>query len=692
MAMLVTGTFVFGALLSATAGYVGMWIAVRANVRTAAAAMRSYDASIKIALRSGAVCGLLVVGLCVFGIASIFVVHHVMFPQLPVALLPNCIVGFGFGASLVALFAQLGGGIFTKAADVGADLVGKVEENLPEDDPRNPAVIADLVGDNVGDCAGRGADLFESIAAEIIGAMILGSSLAQSHGLPEESIRNFILFPLVVHTIDMVVSSVGVMSVYVRRTTDYELVALRPGDADTDADHVMGDHGDHHDGDHVRHHDDDVSGMEDPLLVMKRGYCVSLLLGAILVGLASSAMLHSPAHPRAWWCFTACVMLGLANALLSLMIAQYYTDSAYAPVRYIATAAQQGHATAIIAGVGTGLKATTAPVMCIACSILIAYYLGEWGMEGGGLFGTAVATMGMLSSAVYVLAMDTFGPIADNAGGIAEMTQQPRRIREITDRLDAVGNTTKAATKGFSIGSAGLACFLLFSAYMDVISEQSGLPFKSVDFAVPEVFVGGLLGGGVVFLFSGLAIDAVGTAAQIVVREVRQQFAERPGIMNNTEQPDYNRCVSIVNRAALSLMRAPGLVAILTPVCVGAVFRVVGHHTHRPLLAPMALAGFMVSVTMSGILLSLFFNTSGGAWDNAKKFIEQGNYGGKGSETHRASVTGDTVGDPFKDTAGPSLHVLIKLVATVSLVLGPLFIAPLAVPIPSLADVPPLME
>ena len=313
--------------------------------------------------------------------------------------------------------------------------------------------------------------------------------------------------------------------------------------------------------------------------------------------------------------------------------------------------------------------------MCTGASILIAYHLGGWAMPGGGLFGTSVATMGMLSSAVYVLAMDTFGPIADNAGGIVEMSDQPEIVRDITDRLDAVGNVTKAATKGYSIGSAGLACFLLFSAFMDVVQEQSGLPFKTVDFATPEVFVGGLLGGMLVFAFSGLAIQAVGKCAQDVVAEVRAQFAERPGIMDGSQKPDYTRCVAIVTKAALQEMKKPGLLALSLPVAVGFTFRLVGSAQHKPLLGPTVLAGFLMVSTITGILLSLFLNNAGGAWDNAKKYIETGRYGGKASEAHKAAVTGDTVGDPFKDTAGPSLHVLIKLLATVSLVLGPLFIS-----------------
>jgi H(+)-translocating pyrophosphatase len=399
------------------------------------------------------------------------------------------------------------------------------------------------------------------------------------------------------------------------------------------------------------------------------------LLSTAGVLFSSHWLLYVPEHPDAWWKFACCGLVGLCNAVLFLQLAQYYTDYAYEPVRRIATAANSGHGTNIIIGVAVGMESTALAAVCTGASILTAYHLGNWAIPGGGLYGTSVATMGMLSSAVYVLAMDTFGPIADNAGGIVEMSDQPEIVRDITDRLDAVGNVTKAATKGYSIGSAGLACFLLFSAFMDVVQEQSGLPFKSVDFAVPEVFVGGLLGGMLVFAFSGLAISAVGKCAQDVVTEVRRQFAERPGIMDGSQKPDYARCVAIVTAAALTEMRKPGLLAVSLPILVGFVFRLIGAMQGRPLLGPMVLAGFLMVATITGILLSLFLNNAGGAWDNAKKYIETGKYGGKGSEAHKAAVTGDTVGDPFKDTAGPSLHVLIKLLSTVSLVIGPVFIS-----------------
>ncbi len=609
-ALLTTATFSTGALMSAAAGYIGMYISVRANVRTAAAATRSYQEAIDVALRGGAVCGLLVVGLCVGGITTLFVLLRAMYPNLPVPTTASLLVGFGFGASLVALFAQLGGGIYTKAADVGADLVGKVEAGIPEDDPRNPAVIADLVGDNVGDCAGRGADLFESISAEIIGAMLLGGSLAGARHLPEDVATNYMLFPLLIHALDLVVSSVGVMSARVKPGANIDvadaLEASKRGLLSRDADGAS----------------KAIANMEDPLAVLKRGYRTSLMLSCIGVVVCSRTLLHTDAYPDAWWKFAGCGLLGLCNAIVFLQLAQYYTDYAYEPVRRIASASTTGHGTNIIAGVAVGMESTCLPVVCVGISILAAYHMGDSAIPGGGLFGTSVATMGMLSSAVYVLAMDTFGPIADNAGGIVEMSDQPEIVRDITDRLDAVGNVTKAATKGYSIGSAGLACFLLFSAFMELVSEQSGRRFAHVDFAIPEVFVGGLLGGMLVFTFSGFAMKAVGICASQVVVEVRRQFHDRPGIMDGSQKPDYSACVSIVAAAALKEMRKPGLLALAFPIAVGVVFKYLGSWQSKPLLGPQVLAGMLMSSTMTGILLSLFLNNAGGAWDNAKKYIE----------------------------------------------------------------------
>ena len=641
MACLTTASFLIGAFCSAVAGYAGMWVSVRANVRVAGAARRSAREALCVALRAGGFSAMVVVGMTVIGVASLFSLLNFFFASekgLQMEDIPLLLVGYGFGASFVALFAQLGGGIYTKAADVGADLVGKVEQNIPEDDPRNPAVVADLVGDNVGDCAARGADLFESIAAEIIAAMILGGTMAKKSGVKDA--RGFILFPLVVHTLDLVVSAAGIMSVSLKGT----------------------------------------GRAEDPYTVMKGGYTVSI--GLAVLGFAASCrlMLHTESAPGAWINFTGCGFVGIACAYAFVFISQYYTDFKYKPVRIIAEASTTGHGTNIIAGVGIGMESTALPVIVISAGVCLSYWLGQTsglvdtdGKPTAGLFGTAVATMGMLSTAAYVLTMDVFGPIADNAGGIVEMSNQPEQVREITDSLDAVGNTTKATTKGFAIGSAALAAFLLFSAYMDEVSAFQGKTFQQVDIAIPEVWVGGLLGSMLVYLFSAWACAAVGRSAQDVVVEVRRQFRERPGIMAGTEKPDYARCVSIVAASALREMVKPGLLAVIAPVIVGVTFRILGALTGQELLGVKVVASMLMFATVAGILLALFLNTAGGAWDNAKKYIEMGHYGGKGSESHKASVTGDTVGDPFKDTAGPSLHVLIKMLATITLVMAPLF-------------------
>jgi K(+)-stimulated pyrophosphate-energized sodium pump len=554
--------------------------------------------------------------------------------------IPFLIVGYGFGASFVALFAQLGGGIYTKAADVGADLVGKVEAGIPEDDPRNPAVIADLVGDNVGDCAGRGADLFESTAAENIGAMILAASLAvaaNAMGTPfGKGLIGVMLFPLVVRAFGLIASIVGVMSVRTREDAD-------------------------------------------PMKALNRGYYVTTVLAAIGFLAGTRWLLYSEKKPDAWIYYFICGVIGLLMSVAFVFITQYYTEYKYRPVRQIAESSQTGPATNIITGIAVGFECTALPVIVISIAIVASYYIGGMvGLPGSGLFGTAVATMGMLGTAAYILAMDTFGPITDNAGGIVEMSQQPDEIRVKTDRLDAVGNTTKALTKGYAIGSAALAAFLLFSAYLDEVRNYtigSNSPSAemfvgdkpTVNLAKPEVFVGGLLGAMLVFLFSALAIKAVGNAAYTVINEVRRQFKEKPGILDYTDKPDYARCVDIVTIGALRQMVLPGLLAVGMPIAVGVVFRLLG-------IGAETVAAFLMVGTIAGILVATFLNNGGGAWDNAKKFIETGMYGGKRSEAHKAAVVGDTVGDPFKDTAGPSLHVLIKLLSTITLVLAPLFI------------------
>jgi K(+)-stimulated pyrophosphate-energized sodium pump len=626
LALWTTISFALGATCSVIAGYIGMWISIRSNIRTASAARTSLNDALRIALRGGAVSGLFVVAMSLFGVGGLYWLVS-RFTDVPQPQIPLLIVGYGFGASFVALFAQLGGGIYTKAADVGADLVGKVEAGIPEDDPRNPAVIADLVGDNVGDCAGRGADLFESTAAENIGAMILGATLA---GASERAGMGFsagivgvMLFPLVARAFGLLASIVGIFLVRTRED-------------------------------------------RDPMQALNRGYYVAASLAIVGFFVATRWLLQNPSAPDAWWKFFLCGMIGVLTSIAFVYITQYYTEYKYRPVREIANASQTGPATNVIAGIAIGFECTLMPVIAISIAILASFKIGSSALPGGGLFGTAVATMGMLGTAAYILAMDTFGPITDNAGGIVEMSRQPEEIRRKTDRLDAVGNTTKALTKGYAIGSAALAAFLLFSAYLDELKNY-GSPLAAVNIAKPEVFLGGLLGAMLVFFFSGLAIKAVGKAAGVVIQDVRDQFRARPGIMQGTEKPDYGRTVDIVTRGALRAMIAPGLVAVGMPITVGLVFKLFG-------VGAEAVAALLMVGTIAGIVVATFLNNGGGAWDNAKKYIETGALGGKGSPTHKAAVVGDTVGDPFKDTAGPSLHVLIKLLATITLVLAPLFI------------------
>src|SRR5213594_2036104 len=606
LAFWTTLSFLFGAACSVIAGYIGMWVSIRANIRTAAAVRSSLNDALRIALRAGAVSGLFVVAMSLLGVGGLYALLEYLGhdPQK----IPFTIVGYGFGASFVALFAQLGGGIYTKAADVGADLVGKVEAGIPEDDPRNPAVIADLVGDNVGDCAGRGADLFESTAAENIGAMILGAGLAT---------RNPTAFGLVA-------SIIGIMV--------------------------------------VRSRED-----EDPMHALNRGYWGTAFLAGVGFLVATRWLLNPAIAPDAWWHFFLCGVIGVLTSVAFVYITQYYTEYRYRPVKSIAAASVTGPATNIIAGFAVALECTALPTFTIGVAIIASYKLGaSSGLEHSGLFGTAVATMGMLGTAAYILAMDTFGPITDNAGGIIEMSHQPEAIRRRTDRLDAVGNTTKALTKGYAIGSAALAAFLLFSAYLDEVTAL-GSPLQAVDISKPEVFVGGLLGAMLVFWFSALAIGAVTRAAVSVIKEVRRQFQADPGILKGTSKPDYGGAVDIVTVGALKEMVAPGLLAVGMPIAVGLFFKL--FH-----VGAEAVAGLLMVGTIGGILVATMLNNGGGAWDNAKKFIETGQYGGKGGAPHKAAVVGDTVGDPFKDTAGPSLHVLIKLLSTVTLVLAPLFV------------------
>jgi K(+)-stimulated pyrophosphate-energized sodium pump len=651
LAFWITLSFVLGALCSVFAGYVGMWVSIRSNIRTAHAALSSLNDALRIALRGGAVSGLLVVAMSLLGVAGLYAIVTAV-GGVEATKIPLLIVGYGFGASFVALFAQLGGGIYTKAADVGADLVGKVEAGIPEDDPRNPAVIADLVGDNVGDCAGRGADLFESTAAENIGAMILGAGLATVADKAQMGfsmgIVGVMMFPLVARAFGIIASIIGIMMVKM-----------------------------------------DKEEKLDPMQVLNRGYYVAVILAMVGFGGATYWLLDSPAAPQAWWHFFLCGIVGVLTSVAFVYITQYYTEYKFRPVQSIAEASQTGPATNIIAGIGVGMECVWMPALTVGAALLISYYLGATsGLPGAGLFGTAVATMGMLATAVYILAMDTFGPITDNAGGIVEMSEQPEEIRKKTDRLDAVGNTTKALTKGYAVGSAGLAAFLLFQAYMEEVGNYSGKAMGAVDLANPVVFVGALLGAALVFLFSSMAIRAVGKAAQAIIEEVRRQYAKLPRVNDIIQfpkdfKPDYGSCVDIVTKSALKKMVAPGALVVLTPIVVGMAFKVfIPYEGH--LIAAEAVAGLLMVATIAGILMALFLNNGGGAWDNAKKYIESGAHGGKylvGADgkktknpTHGAAVVGDTVGDPFKDTAGPSLHVLIKLLSTITLVLAPLFI------------------
>lgn len=635
LALWTTLSFALGAACSVAAGYMGMWVSIRSNIRTASGAMKSMNEALQPALRGGAVSGFFVVGLSLLGVAGLFGIVEAMGITDSPTKIPLLIVGYGFGASFVALFAQLGGGIYTKAADVGADLVGKVEAGIPEDDPRNPAVIADLVGDNVGDCAGRGADLFESTAAENIGAMILAAGLYRSNTAYFEAnnltLLGVILFPLVARAFGIIASVIGILIVK-------------------------------------------VNEREDPMKALNRGYFVTSVIAMAGFYIAARWLLGS----EYYFNFFLCGVIGVLASIAFVYITQYYTEYRYRPVKSIAEASQTGPATNIISGIAVGMESTGYPIGVISVAIISAYYLGQHsGLADAGLFGTAVATMGMLGTAAYILAMDTFGPITDNAGGIVEMSGQSDTIRERTDRLDSVGNTTKALTKGYAVGSAALAAFLLFGAYIDEVRNYK-MDFEPViNLNKPEVFVGAMLGSVLVFLFSSLAIKAVGKAAYAIINNVREQFRNNPGIMLGTSKPDYGQCVDIATKAALAKMVMPGLLVVGMTVGVGIVFKWIyyaGGQLATGASGAEVIGGYLMSGTITGILMALFLNNGGGAWDNAKKYIETGAYGGKRSEPHKAAVVGDTVGDPFKDTAGPSLHVLIKLLSTLTLVLAPLFI------------------
>ena len=638
--------FLLGAGCSILSGFIGMKVSVNSNIRTSAAATRSLGEAFQTSFRGGAISGLAVSVLSLAGLFIVFFVYSAWCDTMTLTL--HSVVGFAFGASMAALFAQLGGGIYTKAADVGADLVGKVEAGIPEDDPRNPAVIADLVGDNVGDCAGRGADIFESTAAEIIGAMVIGLAvvnITNIFGISAGLTNNFIYLPLVIMAFGLLASLVGIFC-----------VRLKSEDAEV-------------------------------IPALNLGYYITMVLVIATMIFSCFWLLKDEKYfgeSVKWYMFAITGIVGIALGLIVVYVTQYYTGD-HKPVKTIAQQSESGPATNVIMGLSVGLESTVIPVVCIGFAIVITYLLGFFSVEGGnatfGLYGTAIATVSMLASSAFILAEDTFGPITDNAGGIAEMSNQPDEVRNRTDKLDAVGNTTKALTKGYAMSSAALAAFLLFAAFFEIVGEKNGtsilFEMGQVVLGDPLIFVGGLIGAALVFFFASLAIRAVGTAAGEMVQEVREQFADGK-IMAGEKEPEYGRCVDIATRSALKQMVVPALLPILTPIVFGLLYRYVLPKTddyNFQQIAPYAVGGLIMVATIVGILMANFLNNGGGAWDNAKKYIEEGNHGGKKSPAHAAAVVGDTVGDPFKDTAGPSIHVLVKLLSTICLVTAVLYIA-----------------